>query len=132
MAKPLPVRVVLESKGAKRKFFKLFADRDNSIYIRPDRPPGQPWRIPGGPEQDAQGRIHLDFQNFKSPSFDLNKISYHKSGYIHLTDRSGKRYRDGTRGPAFSEMELPYDLCILVPCNPDLLPPHTKNRDAVF
>jgi hypothetical protein len=28
-------------------------------------------------------------------------------------------------------MRLPDDFCILVPCNPELLPLHTKNRDVV-
>lgn len=57
----------------------------------------------------------LDFANFREPGFELHKITFHRSGCIHLTDRNGQRFRDGTKGPSFDEMTSPYELCLLAP-----------------
>jgi len=70
--------------------------------------------------------LHLD--TFRPNEFNFSKISFHPTGYIHLTDERGKRYRDGLRGPAFDAMSLPYDLALFVPCKPDLLPSFTKGK----
>ena len=129
MAKRLPLRVALCSGGVDRKFFGLFAANDNSFYIHPYRPAGQRWRIPGGDAQrDAMGKVPLDLVNFVEPALEMNKLTLHQSGFIHVTDGHGRRHRDGTRGPAFSEMPLPYDMCLLIPCNPRLLPPRGSER----
>jgi len=135
MGRQLPLRVVLVYKGVKTKFFSLFPGKDNSFYIHLYRPPGQPWRIPGGdPSKAGDGRsiIPLDFANFSEPHFDLHKVTFHRSGYIHLTDKERRRYRDGVRGPAFGDIALPYDLCLLVPCKPQMLPMHEGQRGLVF
>src|SRR2546425_9958099 len=95
MAKRLPLRVALCSGGTDRKFFALLAAQDNSFYIRPYRPDGQRWRIPGsGGERDASGKLALDFANFIEPALEMNKLTLHQSGFIHVTDGKGKRYRD--------------------------------------
>jgi hypothetical protein len=132
MAKRLPLRIVLDFRGTGRKLCTLHVGADNSFYIHSYRPSGTPWCVPGGTGQtDASGRIQLDFKKFISPPFSLHKISYHPSGFIHLTNTEGKRYRDGVRGPAFSEMKLPYDFCIIAPCDPGLLPGHARERGFV-
>lgn len=117
MAAVPPFRVVLTHQGASRKFFTLFQGKDGSLYIHPYRPPGEPWRVPGGDDPIGPG-TRLDFSNFREPQFELHKISFHPSGVIHLTDRAGSRFRDGVKGPSFEEMASPYMLCVLAP--PDL------------
>ena len=132
MGRRLPLRIVLQFKGTGRKLCTLHVGHDNSFYIHSYRPPGEPWRIPGGGgEKDDAGRVRLDLKDFISPPFNLHKLSYHQSGFIHLTNTKGERHRDGTRGPTFSEMKLPYDFCVLVPCDPALLPVHSAHRSLV-
>lgn len=121
MASTIPFRVVLTHNGVSRKFFTLFQGRDGSLYIHLYRPDEQPWRIPGTGET-APREMFLDFANFREPGFELHKISFHPTGYIHLTNRRGERYRDGTRGNAFAEMKSPHHLCVLVPCELKHLP----------
>ncbi len=118
----VPFRVVLSTKRKSRKFFTLFQGRDGSLYIHPYRPKGQPWRIAGSTDDKNSSVMHLDFVNFKEPAFELHKISFHPSGYIHLTNKNGQRYKEGTQGPAFNNMSLPYLFCILCPCKLDFLP----------
>lgn len=122
MPRTIPFRVVLTHKGVSRKFFTLFqGKKDESLYIHLNRPEGQRWRVPAI-EQTDMNQMHLDLDNFKEPDFELFKITFHPSGYIHLTDKQGARYRDGTRGPTFEEMESPYDLCVLIPSLLEHLP----------
>lgn len=129
MPKRLPLRVVLQFRESNRKFFALLAAKDNSFYIHPYRPEGQPWRIPGGgAKPDAAGKQTLDLINFVEPTLQMHKLTLHQSGFIHVTDRHGKRHREGTRGPSFRKMPLPYDMCTLIPCNPGLLPMHKDER----
>ena len=115
MASTIPFRVVLTHKGISHKFFTLFQGKDGSLYIHPNRPDGQPWRVPAIEETDPNQML-LSLTDFKEPDFELRKITYHQSGIIHLTNKQGNRYKDGTRGPAFKDMESPYDLCVLAPC----------------
>jgi hypothetical protein len=131
-----PVRIVLQANGATTKFLNLFVGKDESLYIHMYRPTGQPWmappaslvNIPGGKLQP------IEFGRFTPSDFQHNKVTFHPSGYIHLTDTAGKRLRDGVRGPRFSDIALPYDFATFAPCEPALLPPITKGRylDLVF
>lgn len=132
MGRRLPLRIVLQFRGTTRKFCSLFVGRDNSFYVHPYRPPGQPWRVPGGDAEKSQaGRAQLDLKDFTSPQFNLHKLSYHQRGFIHLTNTMGQRYRDGICGPAFEDLSLPYDFCVLVPCDPGLLPVHAGDPGFV-
>ena len=132
MPKRLPLRVVLQFRETNRKFFSIMAAKDNSFYIHPYRPSGQPWRIPGREaESDASKTQTLDLINFFEPSLQMNKLTLPQSGFIHVSDRYGKRHREGTRGPRFREMPLPYDMCTLIPCHPGLLPLHENGRAHV-
>ena len=121
MPSTAPFRVVLECNGVSRKFFTLFQGRDGSLYVHPYRAEGQPWRIPSI-DVDVSSGTRLDFNKFEEPDFDLHKISFHPTGYIHLTNKRQERYRDGTRGPSFEEMYSPYMLCALIPCELQNMP----------
>jgi hypothetical protein len=109
MPKRLPLRVIIRFRGTDHKFFTLLAGKDNSFYIHPYRPEGQRWRLPGGGSQRGKsGKLSLDFMKFVEPSLEMNKLTLHPSGFIHVTDPNGRRYREGTCGPSFMEMPLPY------------------------
>jgi hypothetical protein len=113
MASRVPFRVTLTYQGIQRKFFTLFQGRDGSLYIHPNRDDSKPWKTPSI-ENFEQG-IKLDFENPNVPNFEPHKISFHPSGYIHLTNKSGERLRDGIIGPKFEEMENLHLLCVLAP-----------------
>ncbi len=121
------VRILFEYRGSTTKFLSFFAGQDNSFYFHPYRPMGTPWyATPQSPlsestESGIRG-IHLHFPSFQPSPFTLNKLSFHASGYIHLTDLTGSRFRNGTRGPSFSEVNLPYEFAGFVPCDPLGLP----------
>lgn len=130
MATTVPFRVVLVHRGRARKFFTLFQGRDGSLYVDLYRPEGQPWRVPGT-GLGASNEMLLDFANYSEPGFELHKISFHPSGYIHLSDTRGQRFKDGRRGPAFTEVPSPHDLCALVPPSLEQLPAAGNERGMV-
>ena len=130
MPSTVPLRVVLTSKGVSRKFFTLLQGKDGSIYIHPNRENGEPWKTPRI-ENDESG-LKLDFNNPNIPSFELHKISFHPSGYIHLTNKRGERYRDGTRGPTFEEMDDLYLFCIIVPSKLDEMPIFEEDKTCML
>ena len=132
MAKRLPFRIILKHRGVARKFLSLITAKDNSIFIHQNRPDDQGWKIPGySSAADTSGRMRIDFKNYDEPSFEMQKLTIHQSGFIHITNKKGERLRDGIRGPAFSDMELPYDICVIVPCNPELLPVYSTDKAHV-
>lgn len=120
MPSTVPFRIVLTNNGVPRKFFTLFQGKDGSLYIHPNREDGNPWQAPGFTNDETGMKI--DFNNISTPEFELHKISFHPSGYIHLTNKYGERYREGTRGPTFEQMESPYLLCIIAPSRLDEMP----------
>ena len=58
------------------------------------------------------------FGDYHPVDFDANKISFHESGYVHTTDKSGKRYRDGVRGIQFSNIDKYLHILALAPKRP--------------
>lgn len=127
MPKLIPFRLILSVQGKRHKFLSVFADRDNSIYVHPYRPEGEPWFTTGSePTGSAQG-VRINFEAFAPTPMDLQKLTLHSDGAVHLKCRNGERYRK-VRGPAFSDMSMPYDFGAFVPCHPKRLPEYTKSR----
>ncbi|MBL0011025.1 MAG: hypothetical protein IPP22_08610 [Nitrosomonas sp.] len=75
----------------------MFEGKDGSIYIHINRESGKPWITPSISPHEMG--MKLDFKNTETPEFEPHKISFHPSGYIHITNKNGCRYRDGMRGP---------------------------------
>lgn len=117
----VPFRVVLSSGNLRRKFFSLFEGKDGSLYIHANRDTNIPWKAPN--LEKVGESLKLDLKNPNVYDFEPHKISFHPSGYIHITDKRGNRFKDGTRGPSFEEMEDHYLFCILAPCEIENLPP---------
>jgi hypothetical protein len=130
MPRDIPVRVLFEYRGVVTKFLSFWMHRDNSIFIHTYRPEGTPWHtqpVPTPPSQPGEPlRIH--FPSFLPAKFQFNKISFHRSGFIHLTDTSGQRYRDGIRGPAFETIQLPYDFAAFISGDPSRLPAFSRGK----
>lgn len=108
----------------------MFEGKDGSIYIHPNRGHKKPWMTPGLESNDTE--LKLDFNNSNTPKFELHKISFHPSGYIHLTNKQNKRYRDGTRGPTFEEMDSLYLFCIIVPSSLDEMPIFENDKKCML
>ena len=129
-------RVILKAGETTAKFLNILVGKDGSIYVHMYRPSGTPWMAPPPALVNipAGVRQRLDFDHFTPSPFQYNKVSFHPSGYIHLTDTAGKRLRDGVRGPSFRDLKLPHDFGTFVPCEPTRLPQHTPGRylDLVF
>lgn len=122
----VPFRIVLTQNGISRKFFTLFQGKDGSLYIHPNRDPNLSWRTPKL-EGNTAG-MKFNFEESEEKNFDLHKISFHPSGYIHMTNKQGQRLKDGTRGPSFEEMGDLYLFCIIAPSPLEEMPVFDGDR----
>ncbi len=129
-------RVILKAGPTATKFLNILVGKDGSLYIHMYRPIGTPWMAPPSAlvEVPAGLAVPIHFDQFSPSPFKYNKVTFHPTGYIHLTDTAGKRLRDGVRGPAFRDMRLPYDLASFAPCEPTRLPALTPGHyvDLIF
>src|SRR5260221_13711976 len=115
------LRVVREIAEELRGMLTIGVAKDNSFFIFPHRPEGQPWRFPTCGVESEHGRT-LDFHAYVQPLLSLQKLTIHGSGFLHASDFGSRRYRDGLRVPPFIEMKLPFEACVFAPCDPRLLP----------
>lgn len=130
MSTRVPFRVVLTNKGVTRKFFTFFEGKDGSLYFHPNRESNKPWKVPL--LMDNPLGMKINWGNQKAQEFELHKISFHPSGFIHLSNKNGERYRNGTRGPTFEEMDSIYLLCIIAPCKLEKMPVFKKDRKCML
>jgi hypothetical protein len=130
MPRDVPVRIEFIYRGDIRKLLSFFTGRDNSFYFHPYRPSEAPWhtQLPRGETSPSSKQLEIDFTKFRPSSFAFDKISFHPSGFIHLKSLAGERYVDGIRGPQFSDLPLPYDFAVFVPCELTQLPLHTPGK----
>ncbi len=113
-----PTRLIFTYRGKCYKFMSFFVDEhDNSFYFHIYRKKGEtPMFCDDHPSQAEPLRIH--FPSFKPTGFEENKISFHESGYIHSTDKRGKRYRDGVVGIPFENVQSFLFILAIAPKNP--------------
>lgn len=99
MPKLIPFRLVLGVEGKRYKFLSVFVGKDNSVYVHPYRPEGEPWYTTGIQAAEGASGLKIDFDAFAPSAMDLQKLTLHPDGAIHLKCRSGERFRK-VRGPA--------------------------------
>jgi hypothetical protein len=124
------LRVVVEVAGERRDMLTIRVANDNSFFVFPHRPEGQPWRFPTLVD-DEHGRT-VDFNAYVEPALSLQKLTIHRSGFLHASDFSSRRYRDGLRVPPFVDMPLPFEACLFAPCDPISLPVSTPTKGDVL
>lgn len=112
MPRNVPFRVVLTQGETTYKFFSLFEGKDGSIYIHPNRK-DRPWITPK--LEKLNNGMKINIENSITRDFDVQKITFHRSGYIHVSNKERERLRDGIRGPSFEKIEPPYPLCVIAP-----------------
>ena len=124
MAKKKPLRIIFNCKGNHFKFISFFVSKaDNSIYFHLYRTSEEKMFVPKV-DQSESNKLKFSRINTEAIDFDQNKISFHESGYVHTTDKLGKRFRDGKIGIPFEELINDYLLLLcLSPKNPlDMVP----------
>ena len=113
-----PTRLILGYRGNSYKFMNFFVDKhDNSFYFHIYRESGEtPMQSRGGAQKGKE--LKFNFPSSVPTGFPENKISFHKSGYIHSTDGMGQRYRDGVVGIPFAEIEAYMFILVVAPRHP--------------
>lgn len=125
-SKPL-YRAVLAYRGQKYKLLNFMIGKDNSFYVHLYRQAGEPWRTSDNPV--TKGTV-LDLAQFEANSFDMHKVSYHPSGFHHVTDPNGKRLNDKQSTPPFDQLPMPYNFLAVSPALPSILVPYSANRKS--
>lgn len=111
-------RIIFGYKNRNYKFVSFFTDKkDNSFYFHLYRRPGETPMEPKIPLHE-RGDSKIDFTSYHQTNFKENKISFHKSGYIHSTDNQGNRFKDGTIGIPFETIDSFLFILVLAPHNP--------------
>lgn len=102
---------------------------DNSFYFHFYDDVVEKVKLPKTPlENRNDGKI--DFSDYVETDFKRNKISFHKSGYIHSTDKLGNRLRDGIIGFSFNEIEISKLVLICAPKKIEYLNTTEKIRES--
>jgi len=124
------LQIVTEALGEPRLLLTIRAARDNSFFVHPSRPEGQRWRFPSA--IDRGDHFEIDFANYVEPSLNLQKVTIHRSGFLHATDGASRRFRDGLRVPSFPDMKLPFEVCVFAPSDPSTLPVRRASNHPVL
>lgn len=114
-------RIIFNIDETLYKFASFFVDkRDNSFYFHlyeEDNENFKSYNV-----TSDKGMTKLEFDNFDEHDFQRNKLSLHESGYIHSTDKNGKRLKDNVTGFPFAEIDTCKLVLILAPKKIDTLP----------
>lgn len=98
-----------------------FSDKkDNSFYFHIYEEASQNIKIPNIPLEKREDN-KIDFKDFVETNFKRNKLSFHKSGYIHSTDNEGNRFQDGVVGIPFEKIDKSLLILVLGPKRIDTL-----------
>lgn len=124
MTRKKPPRIIFDCEGKYFKFINFsFSKSDNSIFFHLYRASEERLVVPKV-DQTEPNTVKFSSVDTETIDFDLNKISFHEKGYVHTTDKHGKRFRDGKIGIPFDELINDYLLLLcLSPKNPlDMVP----------
>ncbi|UJH69074.1 hypothetical protein [Allomuricauda sp. SCSIO 65647] len=74
--------------------------------------------------------MKIDIKNPVTTEFMRHKFSFHKSGYIHSTNKKGNRYKDGIKGIPFNKIESSSLILLLAPKNISKLEKYRPKKDG--
>jgi hypothetical protein len=113
-------RIIFEINQEYYKFASFFVDRnDNSFYFHLYEEADENFKSYNVISEN--GTTKIEFDNINEHDFKRNKLSIHQSGYIHSTDKNGKRLKDNIVGIPFSQIESSKLILILLPKKIDTL-----------
>lgn len=127
-------RIVFKYKAKLYKFISFFVDKkDNSFYFHTYEEADQNLKSLNFTWQENQPNL-IDFGNIKEHDFQKNKLSFHESGFIHTTDKLGKRLKDNVVGIPFHRIETSLHILFFAPKQIDTLVEHekTENQDLII
>lgn len=127
-------RIVFNYKTKFYKFICFFVDKnDNSFYFHTYEEVNQNLKLISSNWQENQIN-HIDFKNITEFYFHKNKLSFHESGFIHITDKHGNRLKDNVIGIPFSEIETSLHILFFAPKKIDTLVVLEKinNQDIII
>jgi hypothetical protein len=134
MAKIKSTRLLMEYEGRCSKLLHIAWSPQSDVHIHPYRGPDEPFRpFPLNIQPGVDTTIRWD--DFKPLEFDHNKVTFHRSGVVHSTDRGARRLKDGIHILEFSDIDDYHDIFVVVPRHPSELPavtPRKGSRDVVF
>jgi len=123
------IRFVFKYNNELFKFFSIFASNDNSFHFHLYEESNKPFKY-YITSTDDDGRLRIDMKNPVSSDFVRHKFTFHKSGYIHSTKKTGERYKDGVRGIQFQDIKTSNLILILAPRKIELLEKYTAKNDG--
>lgn len=107
-------RIIFRQAEVDYKFASFFVDKnDNSFYFHLYEEADANYKSYNLSAEN--GATKIEFDNFKEHDFKRNKLSIHPSGYVHSTDRNGKRLKDNIIGIPFVEIETSKLILVLAP-----------------
>lgn len=108
------IRFIFQYKNELYKFLSIFTSNDNSFHFLLYEESEKPFKY-YNISNDNDGRLRIDINNPISSDFIRHKFTFHKSGYIHSTSKTGKRFKDGVKGVQFKDIETSSLILILAP-----------------
>jgi len=135
MAKEKSTRIVFKYNNKYYKFIGFFVDKnDNSFYFHTYEEANQNFKMFDFLWKQNES-TKIEFERFKEFDFVKNKLSFHESGFIHSTDKNGKRLKDGVKGIPFSKIDTSLLILIIGPKKIETLieiDEPNKNRDLLI
>jgi hypothetical protein len=129
MASASYTRLLIEYEGRVGKLLNVSLSRQNDVYVHIYRDVNEAFRPPSFKVQPGV-ETTFSWEDFAPTDFQHNKITFHPSGYVHSTDQTGRRLKDGIRGLPFSEIDDHYGILVVVPRHPSELPATTQSKKA--
>lgn len=116
--------------------FSLFVTKDETICLTTYLKSSKMGVKNIGTVVEGRAQVDVNLEDIPMYEFAPHKISFHKSGYIHSTDKKGKRVSelDGRRGCSFEEIVDCTTLFSIYPMIPENYRRHnslTKNVQLV-
>ena len=114
--KQKPSKIYFRYKGSLYKFLNVFADnKDNSIYFHLYE------RANRKLNSAIISNKVIYIEKFETHDFEQNKITFHESGYIHSTNKNGKKLKDSILGIPFREIDVELSILAIAPKKIDSL-----------
>jgi|GEM_PF-5550394 len=104
LLKRQPIRIIFKHQDVLYKFLTIFVSEDNSFHFHLYEESNKEFEY-YNLTKEKDGKSKIDINKPVNSNFLRHKFTFHKSGYIHSTDKNGKRFKDGIKGLAFNEIE---------------------------
>ncbi len=123
------IRFIFKYKDELYKFLSIFTSNDNSFHFHLYEESDKPFKYFNS-SLTEENELKIDIKNPVSSAFIRHKFTFHKSGYIHSTNKHSDRYKDGVKGIPFNEIETSNLILLLAPQKIELLEKYKPKKDG--